>query len=185
MALKNVTEEIDKVAAEKVKTINAEAAKEVACIEQETSEKIAQLKENMDKRIAETIDRLDRQETSSAELESKKIVLAKKKEILSTVFDETLAELSNMPAAEKLAQYKKMVAYAKTIIDDPKAIMSPKDSFSAADLGVSSVETNEKVESGLILQSKDGEMEVDMQYSALLRTVWDREITEVSDILFR
>ena len=184
MALNNVTAEIKAISEEKVKQIQAETAAETARIQKETDAKIAELKASEDKRLADTIDRMDRQEASSAELESKKIVLAKKKEILSEVFNETLDELENAPADKKLAQYKSMVAYAKTIIENPKAIMSEKDNFSAADLGVSSVEKDSRIVAGLILQSEDGLIEIDMQYSALLRTVWDRGIKDVSDILF-
>jgi V/A-type H+-transporting ATPase subunit E len=184
MALDNVTAEIRAISEEKERQIQAQTAEEVARIQKETEAKIAELKESEGKRLADTIDRMDRQEASSAELESKKIVLAKKKEILSQVFNETLQELETAPADVKLAQYKSMVAYAKTIILNPKAIMSEKDDFSAKDLGVESVEKDSRIVAGLILQSEDGTIEIDMQYSALLRTVWDRGIKDVSDILF-
>ena len=58
------------------------------------------------------------------------------------------------------------------------------DKFSAADLGVSSVEQSSKVRSGIILQSEDGKIEVDMQFSVLLKSVWDSNIKEISEILF-
>ena len=184
MALNNVTAEIRACSDDAVKQLQAETAAEIARINKETDAKIAELKESEDKRLADTIDRMDRQEASSAELESKKIVLAKKKEILSEVFSETLEELENAPADKKLVQYKSMVAYAKTIIPNPKAIMSEKDDFSASDLGVKEVEKDSRIVAGLILQSEDGQIEIDMQYSALLRSVWDRGIKDVSDILF-
>ena len=78
-----------------------------------------------------------------------------------------------------------MVEAAKKVIANPKALMSENDSFSAADLGVSEVVRDSKIRSGLILQSEDGQVEVDMQYSTLLQEIWDREIKSVSDILFR
>ena len=184
MALNNVTAEILAISQAKEKEIQAQTAEEIARIQKETEAKIAELKESEGKRLADAIDRMDRQEASSSELESKKIVLAKKKEILSEVFNETLSELETAPADKKLAQYKSMVAYAKTIISNPKVIMSEKDSFSAKDLGVETVEKDSRIVAGLILQSEDGQIEIDMQYSALLRTVWDRRIKDVSDILF-
>ena len=77
-----------------------------------------------------------------------------------------------------------MVEAAKKIIENPKALMSEKDDFSAADLGVSSVEKDGRIKAGLILQSEDGDVEVDLQYSTILQAIWDREIKSVSDILF-
>ena len=75
-------------------------------------------------------------------------------------------------------------AKVATIIENPKALMSEKDSFTAADLGVFSVEKDSRIAAGLILQSEDGQMEVDMQYSTILQSIWDREIKTVSNILF-
>ena len=78
-----------------------------------------------------------------------------------------------------------MVKVASGIICNPKAVMSVNDSFTADELGVSSVEKDSRISSGLILQSEDEQEEIDMQYTTLLQTIWDREIKAVSDILFR
>ena len=184
MALANVTQEIIRSADERVAAIKAEADAEIAKINADADAKIAETKEKEDKRLKEAVERLNRQELSSAELESKKIVLAKKKELLTEAFESTLADLENAPSDVKLAQYKAMVEAAKKIIDNPKALMSEKDDFSAADLGVSSVEKDGRIKAGLILQSEDGDVEVDLQYSTILQAIWDREIKSVSDILF-
>ncbi len=185
MALANVTQEIFKAADEKVAAIKAEADAEIAKINADADARIAETKEKEDKRLKEAIERLNRQELSSAELESKKIVLAKKKELLTEAFESTLADLVNAPSDVKLAQYKAMVKVAKKIIDSPKAIISENDQFTAADLGVTSVEKDGRIKAGLIFQSEDGDVEVDLQYSTILQAIWDREIKSVSDILFR
>lgn len=184
MALANVTQEISRDADAKAAALKAEADAEVAKITADAEAKIAELKEKEDKKLKEAIERLERQELSSAELESKKIVLAKKKEILAQTFDSMLADLEGASAAEKLTQYKAMVKVAKGIIENPRALMSEKDDFTAAELGVSEVVKDSKISSGLIFQSEDGSVEVDMQYSTILQSIWDREIKKVSDILF-
>ncbi|MDO5861960.1 MAG: hypothetical protein Q4Q58_04115 [Thermoplasmata archaeon] len=184
MALANVTQEISRAADDKAAALKAEADAEIAKIQADADAKIAELKEKEDKRIADEIDRLNRQEMSSAELESKKLVLAKKKEIMSEAYESMLSQLEGAPADVKLAQYKSMVEKAKQIIDKPKALMSENDSFTAAELGVASVMADSRISGGLILQSEDGTVEVDMQYSTLLQEIWDREIKAVSDILF-
>ncbi len=184
MALANVTQEILSDADTKAAAIRAEANAEIVKITADADAKIAELKDKEDKRLKEAIESLNRQELSSAELESKKIVLAKKKELLAEAFDGMLADLENASSADKLAHYKAMVKVAEGIIANPKAIMSANDDFTAADLGVSSVVKDERISSGLILQSEDGSVEIDMQYSTLLKSVWDREIKAVSEILF-
>ena len=184
MALDKVTQEILKDADDKAAAIRAEATVEIDKIKADAESRIAEMKEKEDKRLKDEIALLERQEVSSSELESKKIVLAKKKEVLTKAFEATLADLENAPKDVKLGHYKAMVASAKKVIDKPKAFIAVSDNFTADELGVSEVVKDSKVRSGLILQSEDGQIEVDMQYSTLLQEIWDREIKTVSDMLF-
>ncbi len=184
MALSNVTQEILADADAKAAAIRAEADAEIAKINADADARISELKDKEDKRLKEAIESLKRQELSSAELESKKIVLAKKKDLLTEAFDGMLAQLENASGEEKLKHYKAMVAAASGIIDKPKALMSENDDFTAEQLGVTAVVKDPRIAAGLILQSEDGSVEIDMQYSTLLQSIWDREIKAVSDILF-
>ncbi|MCL1810796.1 MAG: V-type ATP synthase subunit E family protein [Methanomassiliicoccaceae archaeon] len=184
MALDNVMKEITASADRQAGEIDSQAEAEVRAILAEADALISDMKEKEDKKLKEAIERLNRQELSSAELESKKIVLSKKKEILAKAFEKVLADLESAPRDVKLEQYKKMVKSAKTVIDKPKAVISPKDDFTAKELGAKSVETDPRIRAGLILQSEDGTVEVDMQYETILQTIWNREIKALSDILF-
>ena len=184
MALESVTKEIEASAQASAAKIREEQEAEIKAINAQADAQIAEMKEKQDKKVAETVGTLARQERSSAELESKKVVLSKKKEVLNRAFEAALADLENMPADKKLAYYKAMVASAKDIIPEPKAILSVNDKFTAKDLGVAAVEQSPKVRSGIILQSEDGKVEVDMQFSVLLKGVWDSNIREITDILF-
>lgn len=184
MALDNVTKEITADAEAKARDIRSQADAEVKAILAEADALISDMKEKEDKKLKEAVERLKRQERSSAELESKKLVLSKKKEILAKAFETVLADLESAPEDVKLEQYKNMVKSAKTVLDKPKALISDKDKFTAKDLGVKSVEKDPRIRAGLILQSEDGTVEVDMQYETILQTIWDREIKALSDILF-
>jgi len=184
MALDNVTKEIVASADTKVAQIKAEQLAEVKKIEVETNAIVAEMKEKEDKKLKEAIELLKRQELSSADLESKKIVLSKKKEILAKAFETVLHDLESASSEAKLKQYKEMVESAKTVIDKPKAFISKDDKFTASQLKVSSVEVDPRIRAGIILQSEDGTIEVDMQYETILQTIWDREIKTLSDILF-
>ena len=184
MALENVRKDIIDSAMASVGAINAERDAEVAKIVADAEEAISELDAKEDKRLRETLEQLDRQSLSSAELESKKIVLAKKREILDRVFAETLASLETAPAATKKAQYRKMVAAAKEAISDPKAYCAKGEAITAEDIGVSKLEAVANMTGGLIFESKDGTIRMDMQYRTLLQAVWDREMKGLSDILF-
>jgi len=184
MALDNVTKEIIANANAEVSAIQAAQAAEIKKIQTEADAAIAEMKEKEDKKLKEAVELLKRQELSSADLESKKIVLSKKKEILAKAFETALTDLESSPEDKRLTQYKAMVKAAKTVIDSPKALISENDDFSAEQLGVESVEVDPRIRAGIILQSKDGTIEVDMQYETILQTIWDREIKTLSDILF-
>ena len=80
MALDSVTKEIQASAEASVAKIRQEQAAEIDAINKQTDAQIAKMKEAQDKKVAEAKETLDRQERSSAELESKKLVLANKKE---------------------------------------------------------------------------------------------------------
>jgi len=184
MALDDVKLEIAKSAEQSAAAIMAEADSEVSRIMAQADAEIAAMKEKEDKRLAESVERLKRQEISSAELESKKIVLAKKKEILNKAFAETLASLEAAPEKEKTAMYKKMVESAKDVIADPKVYVPADSTATAKGLGVSEVVKTDKIASGIMLENADGTLMVDMQYKTILQTVWDREMKALSDILF-
>ncbi|MDN5357184.1 MAG: V-type ATP synthase subunit E [Candidatus Methanomethylophilaceae archaeon] len=184
MALESVTKEIQAEADAKVKSIMDAAKAEIEKINAEVDARISEMKTSENKRLESEIERLERQEISSAELESKNIVLAKKKEILARTFDEALAELESSSKADKLARYKALVKDAKKLIPAPIAVISDKDDFTAEELGVESVEKDSGISAGLILRSKDGSTEVDLQYRTLLSDIWDSNLKVISDILF-
>jgi len=184
MALDNVTKDIRDSARASAAAIEAERDAEVAKIMAEADALISDMKAKEDKRLKEVIEQLGRQVLSSAELESKKIVLSKKKEILEKAFAESLALLESAPAAARKKQYVQMVAAAKKVIGDPKAYCAKDETITAEELGVSKLEKVSGITGGLILESKDGTMQVDMQYRTILQTVWDREMKSLSDILF-
>ncbi|MCQ2056112.1 MAG: hypothetical protein MJY64_01375 [archaeon] len=184
MALDAVKLEIDKSANEAISAIASKADAEVAEIISSADTEISAIDEKWKKKLKDTIDHLRRQELSSAELESKRIVLAKKKEILSRLFVETLKSLESAPENIKLEQYKKMINASKGMVNGSRARISPEEKVTAEDLGVSSLIKDSKILGGVILENEDGSIRIDMQYATILQAIWNREVKKLSDILF-
>jgi len=184
MALENVTKDIQADADAKVRSIQDGAKAEIDRIFADAEAAISDMKEREDKKLESEIGRLDRQVISSAELESKNLILAKKKEILARTFNDVLAELESSSKKDKLARYKSLIEEAGQLIPDAIAVISDKDDFSAEELGVEAVEKDNRIVAGLILRSKDGSTEVDLQYKTLLTGIWDSNLKALSDILF-
>lgn len=184
MALDKVANEILENAKQEGDLRIQEAEKERARILQEADQKIERMRKADEKELQDALLRMRRQELSSAELESKKIVLNKRKDILNRTFDEMLEELSTMPPAEKSAFYKKILAEGTKIIPMPR-VFCPKGE---ADLlaGISDYEslTETDMESGLILENKDGTVHLDLRFRTLLETIWEKELKDISTVLF-
>jgi V/A-type H+-transporting ATPase subunit E len=125
-----------------------------------------------------------RQERSSAELESKKIVLSKQKDILNKAFNESLASLESSKPATKKKYYAKMVDAAQSFIAEPKAYCAVGEKANLKGLKVSSVVEDEDIGGGLILENEDGSVLIDMQFRTILSGIWDKELKSLSDILF-
>jgi V/A-type H+-transporting ATPase subunit E len=161
-----------------------EAEKERARILQETDQKIEKMQKVEEKELQEALRRMRRQELSSAELEAKKIVLNKKKEILDRAFEEILRELSSMDPKEKANLYKKSIANGKKVIHHPKVYVPKHEGdLLAGTRGCDSINETE-MDSGVILGSEDGTVRLDFRFRTILEGIWERELKSVSDTLF-
>ncbi|KQM12662.1 hypothetical protein AOA80_00820 [Methanomassiliicoccales archaeon RumEn M1] len=184
MALDKVANEILENAKQEGNLRIQEAEKERARILNEADLKIEKMQRADEKELQDAILRMRRQEQSSAELESKKIVLNKRKDILNRTFDEMLDELSNMPPAEKSALYKKILAEGKKIVPMPRVFCPKGEADLLAGLRGCESLTETDMESGLILENKDGTVHLDLRFRTLLETIWEKELKDISTVLF-
>jgi V/A-type H+-transporting ATPase subunit E len=182
---------LDKVVGNILETANKESAariataeKERATILQQADETIANKKKAQEKELEIALKRLRQQEISSAELEAKRIVLNAKKEILDRSFQETLKDLESMSEAEKVRVYEKILTNAKKSISKPK-VMCPKGESRLVhkDSDITSV-TETDMSEGLVLESQDGTIRLDYRFNTMLAAVWEKELKNVSNVLF-
>ena len=182
---------LEKVVGNILETANTEAAariataeKERAAILQKADETIANKKKAQDKELEIALKRLRQQEISSAELEAKRIVLNAKKEILDRTFKETLKDLESMSEAEKVRVYEKILTNAKKSISKPKVICPKGESrLVHKDSDITSV-TETDMSAGLVLESQDGTIRLDYRFNTMLTAVWEKELKNVSNVLF-
>jgi V/A-type H+/Na+-transporting ATPase subunit E len=184
MALDKVVEDILESARKDASQLIATAEKEKASVLQQANESIAAKRLEGQKQLDETIKRLKQQEVSSGELEAKRIVLNVRKDVLDQVSAGTLKELASMPDSEKARLYTKLLTNGATIIPQPK-VFCPKGEAKLLSgvAGVGSIQEIE-MEAGVILESKDGMFRLDYRFKTLLEDVWEKELKNVSNILF-
>jgi V/A-type H+-transporting ATPase subunit E len=184
MALDNVVGEIRDSAEKEANALIQEAEKEKASILQQADESIAAKKKAQQKELELSLVRLKQQELSSAELEAKRIVLNAKKDALDEAFRETLKELNSMPSSEKVKVYAKIISKSSSVIRNPKVYCPKGDaSLLGAAVGVRAV-VEKDMEPGLILESEDGTISLDYRFKTVLEGVWEKELKNVSNILF-
>jgi V/A-type H+-transporting ATPase subunit E len=184
MALDNVVGQILDSANKDAEKLIQDAEKERAAILQQADENIAAKKKVQDKDLEQALIRLKQQELSSAELEAKRIVLNARKEVLDEAFRETLKELNAMSASEKTKVYAKIISKGQSTIHSPKVYCPKGDaSLLGSASGVRAVIERE-MEPGLILESEDGSISLDYRFKTILEGVWDKELKNVSNVLF-
>jgi V/A-type H+-transporting ATPase subunit E len=184
MALDKVANDILENARKEADLRIQEAEKERAKILQETDQKIEKMRKAEEKELQDALTRMRRQELSSAELEAKKIVLNKRKDILNQTFEEMLKELSAMNRPEKSALYNKMVNDGKKIIPRPKVYIPKGEADLLAGLKGCESLTETDMGSGLILENADGSVRLDYRFKTILESIWDRELKSISNTLF-
>lgn len=184
MALDKVVNEIVESARREATALIQSAEKERDEILSEADEQIARMKKAKEKELEEALKRLRRQEISSAELEAKKIVLNKKKEMLDRTFTETLVELLAMPSSEKKRIYRKIVEIGRKTIPRPRVYCAIGEAKLLDGIeGILEVVETE-MEPGLILENEDGSIRLDYRFRTILQDLWEKELRRVSDILF-
>ncbi len=182
---------LDKVVGNILETANMEEAAKIATAEKERAtilhqadETIANKKKAQEKELEIVLKRLRQQEISSAELEAKRIVLNAKKEILDKSYQETLKDLESMSVAEKTKVYQTILTKAKKIIPKPKVFCPRGESrLVQNDSEIMSV-TETDMAPGLILESHDGTVRLDYRFNTMLGAVWEKELKNVSNVLF-
>jgi V/A-type H+-transporting ATPase subunit E len=184
MALDKVANDILENARKEADLRIQEAEKERAKILQESDQKIEKTRKAEEKELQDALTRMRRQELSSAELEAKKIVLNKRKDILNQTFEEMLKELSAMDNKEKSALYHKMVADGKKIIHKPKVFVPKGEADLLAGLKGCESLTETDMGSGLILENADGSVRLDYRFKTILESIWERELKSISNTLF-
>jgi V/A-type H+-transporting ATPase subunit E len=184
MALDKVANDILDNARKEADQRVQEAEKERAKILQESDQRIDKMRKVEEKELQDGLMRMRRQELSSAELEAKKTVLNKRKDVLNRAFEEMLKELSAMDHKEKSALYKKIVADGKKVIHKPKVFIPKGEADLLAGLRGCESLTETEMGSGLILENDDGSVRLDYRFKTILESIWDRELKSISNTLF-
>ncbi len=184
MALDEVIDSVMESAKQKAQALLQEADKERAAILKQADDKIAAKRLAQQKELETALKRLKQQEISSAELEAKRIVLNAKKDVMDRSFQVALSSLLDMDEGNRGRMYRKILEGGKAVIQSPKVYCPRGESKLISGVtGLGKVEETD-METGLVLEDATGNVRLDYRFRVLLENVWDKELKNVSNILF-
>jgi V/A-type H+-transporting ATPase subunit E len=160
--------------------------------EKERDEQILQAEKRIEenrlkeeKKTKSLVAQMEQQELSSAELESKKILLAAQRRAMEELKEQVLAELARYPVEKRKKLYSMLAAKAKKDLGECY-VYSSKDDKALLQLtgGMVSGGVVDCI-GGLIFESKDRSVRLDFRFESLLEEIWNKKLQEIYGKLLR
>jgi len=191
MGLEVVIEEIRDKGKKEADQIRKETQAEVGSILKAAQEKAERIKLAADKDVEKQTSHIISQEASAANLVVKRELLNTQKDLLDDVYSTALSRIANLPGDFHREAMKTLLAKAKAEIPEGIVHCNRRDSENLS--RILSSETSLKgytlgdpadIEGGVVIESKNGELQIDYSYRTFLNSVWETGLKDASGILF-
>jgi V/A-type H+-transporting ATPase subunit E len=192
MGLEAVVGEIRAKGQKEAAIIREQTRKDVEYILSGSQEKASKIKLAAEESIEKQVRHIESQEVSAANLLVKRNLLNTQKALLDETYQNALESLNKLPESFHKEAIRALLSDATQQIskgvvhcnarDMPalKEIIAQKGEF----LGYSPGNVKD-IEGGVIIESNDGTLQIDMSYRTFLDNVWEKGLKDASDILFR
>lgn len=192
MGLEVVVDEIRQKGEREAELIRKETREEVTRILLSAQERAEKIKLTADEDVNRQVLHLQGQENSAANLVVKRKLLNTEKELLDQVYQSALRSIATLPENFHREAQKKLLATAKQEIQEGTVHCNARDMPSLKQI----IETDSAFrgyvtgnvldfEGGIIVESTDGQLQLDLSYRTFLDMVWETGLKDASDILFR
>lgn len=191
MGLEAVVNEIREKGRKEVEAVRAETRTDVEEILKDAQTRAAGIKASAQEEADRAATHIANQEASAANLVVKRQALNAQKTLLDQVYSASLAAVGDLPAEfqEKaltallkraVKEIKKGVVHANER-DTPvvEGILGQLKMFSGYTVGAPL-----DIPGGIIVESTDGELQIDYSYRTFLDEIWESGLKDASDILF-
>jgi len=191
MGLEVVIEEIRDKGKKEADQIRRETQAEVGSILKAAQEKAERIKLAADKDVEKQTSHITSQEASAANLVVKRELLNTQKDLLDNVYSAALSRIANLPEDFHREAMKTLLAKAKAEIPEGIVHCNRRDSENLS--RILSSDTSLKgytlgdpadIEGGVVIESKNGELQIDYSYRTFLNSVWETGLKDASRILF-
>ncbi|QIB90093.1 V-type ATP synthase subunit E [Methanosarcina mazei] len=182
MGLEIVVKDIQEGARAEVSRIKAEGDAKASEIINEAKEIQKKTLGDSLAKAEEDLQSLHQQVISSANLEVKRITLNKRKELLDTVYIQTVENIKSMPASKKEELLKSILD--KHEASGARAYSSKESEELVKKLTSLSYAGNIDSIGGIVLENEDRTVRLDFTYDSILKSVYERSLKQISDILY-
>jgi V/A-type H+/Na+-transporting ATPase subunit E len=183
MGLEQVLEKIQKEGERDILRIHQEGELQADEILAQMKKKIQDLTKLRRDETEKMIRNLHIQEQSISELEAKKIRLNAEKEVLDETYQQCLESLQKLPHEHLI---KSLLSKAKKELPDALYISSnQRDETLIRSLTNFTYKNHVDCLGGFILENQDGSLRLDYRYETLARQVWNTNLKNIVNILFR
>ena len=183
MSLENVLQDIESKGQAEAEGVVAAARAERARILAEAEASMAKVIAEAEDQARQRAERRRTQELARAELESRRTALAAQKEELDEVYRQALARLGDLSSSADIV--RSLLTQQETIWKEGGKVYATRKDVAPAKalVGPAYAGTVEGVR-GVVLESRDGTVRIDLRFEALLREVWNNTVKEVAEILW-
>lgn len=182
MGLDIVVKDIQEGARAEVSRIKAEGDAKASEILNEAKEIQKKTLGDSLAKAEEDLQSLHQQVISSANLEVKRITLNKRKELLDTVYNQTVEKIKSMPASKKEELLKSILN--KNEASGARVYSSKESEAIVKKLTPLTYAGNLDSIGGIILETEDRTVRLDFTYDSILKSVYERSLKQISDILY-
>ena len=192
MGLDAVVEEIRGKGQREADRIRSETQAEVNRILTEAQVKAEKIKMTAHEDVEKQITHILSQEVSAANLVVKRESLNAQKDLLDKVYQSALDTIVNLPENFHQEAIRSLLKEAGSEIPDGIVHCNERDmpaltKILSGDSGFRGFRPGKtiNIEGGIIVESSDGELQIDNSYRTFLDSVWESGLKDASDILFK
>ena len=185
MTLDKIVQEVLKQGQAEADKIHKSAGKESLLILDKATKEVKALNEQAKNQVNEEAGHVSKKLMSSAELDSRKQILQTKAEVLDKVKSEVLNRMRDLPIVDRERHLKKLLAKARNIIPDGTVrVRSQDQDILKANLGAYRMGEPIEIIGGMIVESADRKMVLDLSFETLFEDTWELNFAKISHELF-
>jgi V/A-type H+/Na+-transporting ATPase subunit E len=191
MGLESVIEDIRAKGQKEADKIREETRGQVRQILDTSQEKVEKIKTGAEESVEKQVRHLESQELSAANLVVKRERLNAQKALLDEVYQKTLESLKGLPDSFHREALKSLLSKARREIPEGIVHCNARDMQALKDIIAKENEFKgytagnvKDIEGGVVVESRDGTLQIDFSYRTFLNQVWETGLKDASDILF-